>query len=255
MEMTEFDIVRDYGQAANKTAQIGILADLNMCSPADIVGVLQKNGIPLPEGVTSEQYKEFRRPAAGRVDWSEENIERLRGYVLDGLTLDEIAERFGTGTTAVSKQIAKYDLRGKKSKKAKESIDDTYIKQLEQQLKEAKEEKQRILAEHNKAVADYTEIVVGLEEELAEEKERCDGLTAELHALFEDGPYEEIRRQTQNIKGLAILGLCAVGKECAQEGVRTAFLNIAESVDVIAEEADKKKAPDVGAPEASGINR
>ena len=255
MEMTEFDIVRDYGQAANKTAQIGILADLNMCSPADIIRILRENGIPLPEGVTSKRYKEFRRPAAGRVDWSEENIERLRGYVLDGLTLDEIAERFGTGTTAVSKQIAKYDLRGKKSKKAKESIDDTYIKQLEQQLKEAKEEKQRILAEHNKAVADYTEIVVGLEEELAEEKERCDGLTAELHALFEDGPYEEIRRQTQNIKGLAILGLCAVGKECAQEGVRTAFLNIAESVDVIAEEADKKKAPDVGAPEASGINR
>ena len=255
MEMTEFDIVRDYGQAANKTAQIGILADLNMCSPADIIRILRENGIPLPEGVTSKRYKEFRRPAAGRVEWNEENIERLRGYVLDGLTLDEIAERFGTGTTAVSKQIAKYDLRGKKSKKAKESIDDTYIKQLEQQLKEAKEEKQRILAEHNKAVADYTEIVVGLEEELAEEKERCDGLTAELHALFEDGPYEEIRRQTQNIKGLAILGLCAVGKECAQEGVRTAFLNIAESVDVIAEEADKKKAPDVGAPEASGINR
>ena len=253
--MTELDIVRDYGQAANKAAQIGILADLNMCSPADIIRILRENGIPLPEGVTSKRYKEFRRPAAGRVEWNEENIERLRGYVLDGLTLDEIAERFGTGTTAVSKQIAKYDLRGKKSKKAKESIDDTYIKQLEQQLKEAKEEKQRILAEHNKAVADYTEIVVGLEEELAEEKERCDGLTAELHALFEDGPYEEIRRQTQNIKGLAILGLCAVGKECAQEGVRTAFLNIAESVDVIAEEADKKKAPDVGAPEASGINR
>ena len=115
MEMTELDIVRDYGQAANKAAQIGILADLNMCSPADIVGVLQKNGIPLPEGVTSKRYKEFRRPAAGRVEWNEENIERLRGYVLDGLSLDEIAERFGTGTTAVSKQIAKYDLRGKKS--------------------------------------------------------------------------------------------------------------------------------------------
>lgn len=166
MEMTEFEIVKDYSESADKAAQIGILADLNMCSPADIVGVLQKNGIPLPEGVTSKQYKEFRRPAAGRVEWNEENIERLRGYVLDGLTLDEIAERFGTGTTAVSKQIAKYDLRGKKSKKAKESIDDTYIKQLEEQLKDAKGEKQRILAEHNKAVADYTEIVVGLEGEL-----------------------------------------------------------------------------------------
>ena len=255
MEMTELDIVRDYGQAANKAAQIGILADLNMCSPADIVGVLQKNGIPLPEGVTSKRYKEFRRPAAGRVEWNEENIERLRGYVLDGLTLDEIAERFGTGTTAISKQIAKYDLRGKKSKKAKKSVDDVYIKQLERQLKDAKKEKQTILEEHKKAVADYTEIVVGLEGELEKEKERCEGLTAELHALFENGPFEEIRRQTQNIKGLAILGLCAVGKECALEGVRTAFLNIAESADVIMEDAGKKKAPDVGAPEASGLSR
>ena len=92
--------------------------------------------------------------------------------------------------------------------------------------------------------ADYTEIVVGLEEELAEEKERCEGLTAELHALFENGPFEEIRRQAQNIKGLAVLGLCAVGKDCAIEGVRAAFLNIAESADVIMEDAGKKKAPD-----------
>ena len=238
MEMTELDIVRDYGQAANKAAQIGILADLNMCSPADIVGVLQKNGIPLPEGVTSKRYKEFRRPAAGRVEWNEENIERLRGYVLDGLSLDEIAERFGTGTTAVSKQIAKYDLRGKKSKKAKESIDDTYIKQ-EQQLKEAKEDKQRILAEHNKAVADYTEMIVGFERELEQAKERCECLCEEMRGILEGGVFSEIQMQARNVKGLAVLGLCAVGKDCALEGVRAAFLNITESADVIVEEADK----------------
>ena len=239
MEMTELDIVRDYGQAANKAAQIGILADLNMCSPADIVGVLQKNGIPLPEGVTSKRYKEFRRPAAGRVEWTEENIERLRGYVLDRLTLDEIAERFGTGTTAISKQIAKYDLRGKKSKKAKESIDDIYIKQLEQQLKDAKGEKQRILAEHNKAVADYTEMIVGFEGELEQAKERCECLCEEMRGILEGGVFSEIQMQARNIKGLAVLGLCAVGKDCALEGVRAAFLNITESADVIVEETDK----------------
>lgn len=239
MEMTEFEIVKDYRESADKAAQIGILADLNMCSPGDIVGVLQKNGIPLSEGVTSEQYKEFRRPAAGRVDWSEENIERLRGYVLDGLTLDEIAERFGTGTTAVSKQIAKYDLRGKKSKKAKESVDNTYIKQLEQQLKEAKGEKQRILAEHNKAVADYTEMIVGFERKLEQAKERCECLCEEMRGILEGGVFSEIQMQARNIKGLAVLGLCAVGKDCALEGVRAAFLNITESADVIVEETDK----------------
>ena len=239
MEMTELDIVRDYGQAANKAAQIGILADLNLCSPADIVGVLQKNGVPLPEDVTSKRYKEFRRPAAGRVEWNEENIERLRGYVLDRLTLDEIAERFGTGTTAISKQIAKYDLRGKKSKKAKESIDDIYIKQLEQQLKDAKGEKQRILAEHNKAVADYTEMIVGFEGELEQAKERCECLCEEMRGILEGGVFSEIQMQARNIKGLAVLGLCAVGKDCALEGVRAAFLNITESADVIVEETDK----------------
>lgn len=239
MEMTELDIVRDYGQAANKAAQIGILADLNLCSPADIIAILRKNDIPLPEGVTSKQYKEFRRPAAGRVEWNEENIERLRGYVLDGLTLDEIAERFGTGTTAVSKQIAKYDLRGKKSKKAKKSVDDVYIKQLERQLKDAKKEKQTILEEHKKAVADYTEIVVGLEGELEKEKERNKQLCGEIRSLLENDQYSEFAVQARNIKGLAVLGLCAVGKDCALEGVRTAFLNITESADVIVKEADK----------------
>ena len=177
-----------------------------MCGPGDIIAILRKNDIPLPEGVTSKRYKEFRRPAAGRVEWNEENIERLRGYVLDRLSLDEIAERFGTGTTAVSKQIAKYDLRGKKSKKAKKSVDDVYIKQLERQLKDAKGEKQRILAEHNKAVADYTEIVVGLEGELEKEKERNKQLCGEIRSLLENDQYSEFAVQARNIKGLAVLG-------------------------------------------------
>ena len=239
MVMSEYEIVKDYGQAANKAAQIEILADLNLCSPEDIIGILRKNGIPLPNGMKNKQYKKRRSPAVGRVIWDETNIERLRKLVADGLTLNELADSFGTGTTAISKQIAKYDLRGKKSKKAKESIDDTYIKQLEQQLKEAKEEKQRILAEHNKAVADYTEMIVGFERELEQAKERCECLCEEIRGILEGGVFSEIQMQARNIKGLAVLGLCAVGKDCALEGVRAAFLNITESADVIVEEADK----------------
>lgn len=248
MEMTELDIVRDYGQAANKAAQIGILADLNMCSAADIVEVLQKNGIPLPQGVTSKKQKQYRRPAAGRVEWTEENIARLHGLVSEGLSLYEIADCFGTGVTAISKQIAKHDLRGKKAKRQKrpvDPVDDSYIKQLEQQLKEAKEEKQRILAEHNKVVADYTEIVVGLEEELAQEKERCAELAGELHRFFEKELFLEIERQAKNIKGLAVLGLCAIGKPTVDEAIRSAFLNIAESADGIMEEMKGAGNPEV----------
>ena len=127
----------------------------------------------------------------------------------------------------------------KKSKKAKESVDNTYIKQLEQQLKEAKGEKQRILAEHNKAVADYTEMIVGFERKLELAKERCECLCEEMRGILEGGVFSEIQMQARNIKGLAVLGLCAVGKDCALEGVRAAFLNITESADVIVEETDK----------------
>ena len=251
MTMSEFEIVKDYGEAKDKAGQIEILADLNMCGTEDILNILRKNGIPLPKSVTSKKPRQYRSPAAGRVEWTEENIDRLRVFVSDGLSLSEMAERLGTGITAISKQISKYGLRSKKKKASEQSIDDTYIKQVEGQLKDAKKEKKSILEEHKKAIADYTEIVVGLEEELAEEKERCQGLTAELHALFEDGPFEEIRRQAQNIKGLIVLGLCALGNPEAAEGIHAAFLNIADSADVILEEAAKKKAPDVGAPGAA----
>ena len=65
-----------------------------------------------------------------------------------------------------------------------------------------------------------------------------------MRSLLENDQYSEFAVQARNIKGLAVLGLCAVGKECALEGVRAAFLNIAESADVIVEVAEKKKAPD-----------
>jgi len=40
MMMTNEEIVRDYREAANKSKQIKILADLNCCSPSEIRRVL-----------------------------------------------------------------------------------------------------------------------------------------------------------------------------------------------------------------------
>ena len=48
MNMTPEEIVRDYSQAANKSKQIKILADLNMVSPGEIRSVLATAGV---EGV------------------------------------------------------------------------------------------------------------------------------------------------------------------------------------------------------------
>ena len=56
MNMTPEEIVRDYTQAANKSKQIKILADLNMVSPGEIKAVLAEAGV---EGV--EAPKRIRR--------------------------------------------------------------------------------------------------------------------------------------------------------------------------------------------------
>lgn len=44
LKMSEEEIVRNYRQAKEKTKQVQILADLNVCKPADIIEVLSQNG-------------------------------------------------------------------------------------------------------------------------------------------------------------------------------------------------------------------
>lgn len=46
MTMTNAEIVRHYQEAANKTKDIKVLADLNCCTPADIRAVLAQAGVP-----------------------------------------------------------------------------------------------------------------------------------------------------------------------------------------------------------------
>lgn len=45
--MTPGEIVASYRQAANKNNQIGVLADLNVCSKAEIVDVLTEQGVEI----------------------------------------------------------------------------------------------------------------------------------------------------------------------------------------------------------------
>lgn len=47
MQMTNEEIVRNYNEAKNKTAQIGILADLNCCPKSEIRNILREAGIKL----------------------------------------------------------------------------------------------------------------------------------------------------------------------------------------------------------------
>lgn len=49
MEMTNAEIVMEYKQAKSPMKQIGILADQNLCTKADIVAVLREAGCDLPK--------------------------------------------------------------------------------------------------------------------------------------------------------------------------------------------------------------
>lgn len=45
MEMSEQEILSNYRQAKNKSAQIGILAELNICEKKMIIEILERHGI------------------------------------------------------------------------------------------------------------------------------------------------------------------------------------------------------------------
>jgi hypothetical protein len=67
---TEDEIVRSYKEAMNPIRQIGVLADLNACTQAQICGVLKRAGLKLPvkpaEAITkTETRRRKARAAAG----------------------------------------------------------------------------------------------------------------------------------------------------------------------------------------------
>lgn len=49
MEMTEWEIVKSYKEAAYPQEQIKILADINICPPRQIIDILRNNGLDVPD--------------------------------------------------------------------------------------------------------------------------------------------------------------------------------------------------------------
>lgn len=56
MEMTNEEICRNYRQAKNKSSQIKILADMNLCKASEIVSILEENGVQV--GVRAKETLE-----------------------------------------------------------------------------------------------------------------------------------------------------------------------------------------------------
>lgn len=55
MIMTEAEICKEYRESKKQNMQIGILAQLNLCKKADIIDILEKNGITVPKPAEKKQ--------------------------------------------------------------------------------------------------------------------------------------------------------------------------------------------------------
>ena len=86
MEMSEYEICREYKQAKDKRVQVGILADLNLCSRKRILLILNQNGLCAPP----------RRKNAPKID-----KQLAAQMVIRGMSNKQIANVFGCKPAAV----------------------------------------------------------------------------------------------------------------------------------------------------------
>ncbi len=104
--MTDNEIVRSYNEAANKTKQIGILADLTQRKVSDIVHILGENGAALPENYKA---KPGRSEHIKQTAWTNEREARLLALREKGLTWEQVAQEIGG--TAKSVSMHYYEMR------------------------------------------------------------------------------------------------------------------------------------------------
>lgn len=136
--MTEFEIIQSYRQARDKSAQIGILADLTMNSKREIEEILKKAGVMSSDDAT----KTNRNGRAKSTVWTDEMKVNLIKWDADGIPVSEISERLGVDRHAVSNKLwaLKKSADSKTEKKKMPSAEELYIGQLENLLQEKTEE-------------------------------------------------------------------------------------------------------------------
>ena len=113
--MTEGEICASYRQAKDPKEQIGILADLNLCTGREIKEILHKNGLfPLRrEKAAIEPEKERKKNMNGR-KWTLEEVEYMLAKRKAGVPLGEIAADLGRTETAVNGKLQKLREEGMK---------------------------------------------------------------------------------------------------------------------------------------------
>lgn len=84
MTMTDAEIVRHYQEAANKTKDIKVLAELNLCAPADIRAILAAAGVPGVKAPTRQGQRPVPpRLAKAELDTREKSRVPERGTIYD----------------------------------------------------------------------------------------------------------------------------------------------------------------------------
>lgn len=101
--MSDEEILAMYLNAKNRPLQIGILADLNVCEPRDIIDVLQSHGID----TSAPQETARGRSTEKRFFWTPEKEQQAFDLFRAGISRKEIAKRIGASYPSVNSKIAK----------------------------------------------------------------------------------------------------------------------------------------------------
>lgn len=228
------EIITMFRYASDKAKQIDILADLNCCKKSEIEDILVRAGLQIP--------MRTRQKSTGRNRWTEEMVEQLRRYVMDGLSNLEIGERMGLSAGAISYQISTRgfsELRyaDDSAKQEPSNIDEIYIKQLQEQITDLTDRLQNEKYGSDK----LREENVILAKDLAQKEKACEDLQEQLSLHIANQREDQSKDITlKNIKGLAHLVLCAlkslVEKESTYnedilDGAVTGVANIIVSID------------------------
>lgn len=76
MQMSENEIVRDYRQAKNKGHQVGILAELNLCTKEEIISILKSNGVSQAELPRNRKKTESEGQSKAESDVNQKQQEK-----------------------------------------------------------------------------------------------------------------------------------------------------------------------------------
>ena len=148
MQMTDDEIRRNYNEAKNQKAQIGILADLNDCSKAKIKQILGLDKKPEVEKEKPDVIQKLYE----KLDFLDEEIKRYEKAKQDCEKLIAVFEEDYQTAEKIAKEVLDIMIETKKS--AKDIVEEKGLKQ-NSNLDEISAVVDKIIQENSKQVEQY----------------------------------------------------------------------------------------------------